>query len=90
MEERSSTADNVQKGGPMADSRSTTDHNEIRRWAEENGGRPARVIGEAALRIDFPGEPDGEDLESISWEEFFDTFEQERMVFLFREQRWVS
>jgi hypothetical protein len=49
------------------------------------------VIGcEAALRIDFPGEPDGEDLESISWEEFFDTFEQERMVFLFREQRWVS
>jgi hypothetical protein len=75
----------------VADSRSTTDHNEIRRWAEENGGRPARVIGcEAALRIDFPGEPDGEDLESISWEEFFDTFEQERMVFLFREQRWVS
>jgi hypothetical protein len=74
----------------MAESISTTDHNEIRRWAEENGGRPARVVGsEAALRIDFPGEPDGEDLESISWEEFFDTFEQQSLVFLY-EQRWAS
>jgi hypothetical protein len=74
----------------MADSISTTDHNEIRRWAESNGGRPARVVGcEAALRIDFPGEDDGENLEAISWEEFFDTFEQENLVFLY-EQRWVS
>jgi len=74
----------------MAESRSTTDHNEIRRWAESVGGRPARVAGsEAALRIDFPGEDDGENLEAISWEEFFATFEQENLVFLY-EQRWVS
>ena len=74
----------------MAESKSTTDHNEIRRWAESNGGRPARVAGsEAALRIDFPGEDDGENLEAISWEEFFATFEQENLVFLY-EQRWVS
>lgn len=73
----------------MADNRSsTTDHEEIRRWAESQGGSPARVVGceVGALRIDFPGEEEGEVLESISWEEFFDTFEQENLVFLYEER----
>src|SRR4051794_34732042 len=48
---------------PMAESESktTTDHDEIRRWAEERGGRPATVEGTegggedaGVLRIDFP------------------------------------
>jgi hypothetical protein len=39
----------------------TTDHDEIRRWVEEHGGKPARVRGDrddndpGLLRIDFPG-----------------------------------
>jgi len=76
----------------MADNRSTTDHDEIRRWAEENGGKPARVAGsDVALRIDFPGDDEPEEvLEQISWEEFFDTFEQENLVFLYNEQKWVA
>ena len=42
-------------------SHTTTDHDEIRKWAEARGGKPATVKrtesdGEAGvLRIDFPG-----------------------------------
>jgi hypothetical protein len=57
-----------------AQSRSTTDHDEIRRWAEERGGKPATVeatVGgedEAGiLRIRFPGVGDDDALEDISW-----------------------
>src|SRR5919108_485833 len=43
-----------------AESRTTTDHDEIRRWAEERGGTPASVrdTGEdeaGVLRVDLPG-----------------------------------
>jgi hypothetical protein len=37
------------------ETRTTTDHDEIRRWAEEHGGQPAVVKGTEILRIDFPG-----------------------------------
>ncbi|MGH2840401.1 MAG: hypothetical protein ACRDKY_06210 [Solirubrobacteraceae bacterium] len=56
----------------------TTDHEEIRSWAEERGGRPARVRGTGdgddpgILRIDFPGGAGEEELEPISWEEWFE------------------
>ena len=60
-------------------SKTTTDHDEIRRWVEEHGGRPAAVTqtgnGDDAgiLRIDFdePGGDDDNRLEEISWEEWF-------------------
>jgi hypothetical protein len=35
----------------------TRDHETIRRWAEQRGGRPAMVEGTNILRIDF-GEPE--------------------------------
>src|SRR3712207_5562878 len=65
----------VGKTVPMADneSKTTTDHDEIRRWAEERGGKPATVAGTESggddagvLRIDFPG-GEGDRLEEISW-----------------------
>jgi hypothetical protein len=64
----------------------TTDHDEIRRWAEARGGRPATVRqtesgGEpGVLRIDF-NEPD-EGLDPISWEDFFRKFEEQKLAFL--------
>lgn len=63
----------------------TTDHDEIRRWVESQGGRPCTVSGTGngqpgILRIDF-GEPD-EGLEEISWEQFFEKFEQEELALL--------
>lgn len=70
----------------------TTDHDEIRRWAEERGGEPAQVIGTGAedeagiLRIQFPEYGDDQNLTAISWEDFFEKFEQERLCFTYQEQ----
>jgi hypothetical protein len=53
--------------------RITTDHEEIRRWAEAHGGRPARVKGTGGqgdpgiLRLDFPGDGPDRNLEEIGW-----------------------
>ena len=77
----------------MAESRTTTDHDVIRRWAEERGGRPAKVIGQEpiALRIDFPGEDDdGEELTPISWDEFFTAFEEKNLIFLYQQEVWLN
>ena len=65
----------------------TTDHDEVRKWADERGGRPSivKTQGEGGiLRIDFQ-EPD-ENLERISWEEFFRIFEERQLAFLYQEE----
>ncbi len=73
----------------MSQSTSTTDHKAIRRWVEERGGRPARVKATGKgddpgiLRVDF-GEPE-DALEEISWEEFFEKFEENKLAFLHAE-----
>lgn len=72
----------------------TTDHEEIRRWAEERGGEPAAVKathrkGDAGiLRIIFPKSQfaDDDSLEEISWEEFFDKFDESGLEFIYQEQ----
>lgn len=72
----------------MTASKTTTDHDTIREWAQERNGRPARVeatAGEGGLpRIDFD-EPE-DLLEEIAWDEFFATFEENRLAFLYREK----
>ena len=74
-----------------AESHTTTDHDTIRAWAEARDGQPARVkdtvrgAGDAGvLRIAF--DPDQESLELISWEEFFEKFDQEELAFLYQER----
>lgn len=69
----------------MAEAKKITDHEEIRRWAEERGGRPARVAetaddGGGILRFDF-GETD-ESLEEMNWDEFFEVFDRKRLALL--------
>ncbi len=79
----------------MADSTSKTtiDHDEIRRWAEEHDGTPASVRGTegddraGVLRIDFPGGAGEDTLEPISWEEWFDKFERENLALLYQEKK---
>jgi hypothetical protein len=72
--------------------RTTTDHDEIRRWVEERGGRPAAVRGTGQeqgpglLRIDFPGYGDEESLEEISWDDFFEKFDRSRLAFLYQDE----
>ena len=72
----------------MSEARQTTDHDEIRRWAEERGGRPARVAATAdeggILRIDFD-EPE-EELEQIDWDTFFEVFEDRGLAFLHQDR----
>ena len=71
-------------------SQTTVDHDTIREWAERRGGVPASVESTQAdddagiLRIDF-GEPE-ESLEEISWDEFFETFEDRKLAFLYQEE----
>lgn len=76
----------------MSDARTTTDHDTIRRWTEERGGRPASVHathkdGETGiLRIDFPGRGDDAALDTIAWEDFFEKFEREKLAFLYQDK----
>jgi len=72
--------------------KTTTDHEEIRRWAEEHGGRPARVRGTGdgdagVLRIDFPGGAGEDELEPISWDEWLQKFDEQGLALLYQEQR---
>lgn len=76
-------------------SQTTTDHDTIREWAEDNDGQPARVEGTGdgdddggLLRIDF-GDED-EDLEEISWDEFFDEFEDSNLALVYEEDSRFS
>ncbi|MEX6506191.1 hypothetical protein [Jiella sp. M17.18] len=70
----------------MASAEPVTDHDEIRQWAEKHGGRPSKVEtgGEGGiLRLDFQ-DPD-ENLTEISWEEFFQIFEDNKLALLLPE-----
>jgi hypothetical protein len=72
-------------------SKTTQDHEEIRRWAEERGGKPSHVksTGSAEdvgiLRIDFPGYSGEGSLEEISWEDWFDKFDEGNLALLYEE-----
>jgi hypothetical protein len=71
----------------------TTDHDEIRRWVEEHDGSPATVRGtergDAAgvLRIDFPGGAGEDQLEHISWDEWFQKFDDSDLAFLYQQEK---
>ncbi len=73
-------------------SKTTTNHDEIRKWAEARGGKPATVKrtesnGEAGvLRIDFPGYSGKDSLEEISWDEFFQKFDEKHLAFLYQDK----
>lgn len=76
----------------------TTDHEEIREWADKYRGRPEiidqtgggeRMVG---LRIDFPGRRDenflgeNEEMEYVSWEEFFRRFDSLNLAFEYEDR----
>lgn len=62
----------------------TRSHETIRQWAEQRGGKPARVRGtKDLLRISFGRSP--KNLEEISWDEFFEAFDRNNLVFLYEE-----
>src|SRR5438270_5954265 len=74
-------------------SKTTQDHEEIQRWAEERGGKPAHVKTTGSkddigiLRIDFPGFGQGsESLEEITWDQFFEKFDERNLSLVYQEE----
>jgi hypothetical protein len=72
-----------------AASRTTTNHDEIRKWVEERNGKPSFVKNTdngdtGLLRINFPGYSGEDTLEEVSWDEFFRTFDEKNLQFLYQ------
>jgi hypothetical protein len=72
--------------------RRTDNHDTIRKWAEERNARPTRVKRTGGdgdpgiLRLDFPGYSGEDELEEISWDEFFQKFEEEGLDFIYQDR----
>jgi hypothetical protein len=70
----------------MSKAKTITNHDEIRKWAEARGGRPARVKATAdknaggVLRFDYGDKDDA--LEEIGWDAFFEIFEESDLALL--------
>ena len=73
-------------------SRVTTNHDEIRKWAEDRGASPACVRGTGGkndvgmLRLDFPGYTGEDKLEHIDWDAWFEKFDERKLALLFQEE----
>ncbi len=69
----------------------TTDHDVIRQWAEARDAVPATVEGSehgdhlGVLRLDFGG--DNDRLRHVSWDEWFATFDERQLNFIYQETR---
>lgn len=89
--ESRSFEDRTERRATRGGARSTTDHDEIREWAQAHGGRPAAVArthqgGDVGIiRIMFPEAPNSEHaaLTEIGWDEFFEEFEKRGLALLY-------
>ena len=87
------SAEETQMAQSKSASKTMTDHDEIREWAEERGGQPACVRGTGGkgdigmLRLEFPDQPGANDdkLEAIEWDEFFEKFDERGLALLVQE-----
>jgi hypothetical protein len=74
-------------------SKTTTNVEEIKKWAEEREGKPAIVKGTGhskddggVLRINFPGYRGEDTLEEVSWEEWYKIFKERHLEFLYQDK----
>lgn len=86
-------ARDLDPGAGMNRSRVTTDHDEIRRWAEKRGGKPTAVKGTSRskkdvgmIRIDFPGYSGAGKLSPISWDDWFEKFDESNLAMILQEE----
>jgi len=76
----------------MATSHPLTDHDEIRRWAEERDAKPSCVKGTGGkndtgmIRLDFPGYSGEQSLQQISWDEWFEKFDENDLALIVQEE----
>lgn len=68
----------------------TRDHEDIKHWAQQRNAKPATVPGTehddhlGVLQFDFPGYG-GKNLAEVSWDQWFDTFDQRNLEFVYQE-----
>jgi len=72
----------------------TADHEVIRNWVEERGGKPVSIEGTerrgdhaGLLRIYFPGGATNPPLEPISWDAFFKKFDEAGLEMIYQDQK---
>src|SRR2546421_732684 len=81
-----STVKSTSKSHPL------TDHDEIRQWAEDRGAVPSCVKGTGGkgdvgmIRLDFPGYSGEESLKEISWDEWFEKFDENGLALMVQEK----
>lgn len=69
----------------------TTNHDVIKQWAEARDAVPATVEGSehegraGVLRFDFGGDSDR--LKHISWDEWFQVFDERKLNFIYQEHK---
>jgi hypothetical protein len=69
-----------------------TNHTEIRRWAEERRARPVAVRSTYSddyigmIRLDFPGYRGEDSLAEISWDEWFEDFDDRNLALVVHDQ----
>ena len=74
----------------MSSGKTTVDHKEIRKWIEARKGVPSVVTGtegrdgEGIIRVEFDKTQDK--LEEISWDDFFQVFEDRKLAFLHQDK----
>jgi hypothetical protein len=74
-----------------AASQTTTDHEEIREWAEARGGVPACVRGTGSkqdtgmIRIEFSAESKPK-LQQIAWEDWFEKFDENKLALVYQDK----
>jgi hypothetical protein len=72
-------------------SHTTSDREEIMAWAKARGAKPACVRGTGGqgdigiLRLDFPGYTGEDKLHEISWDAWFDKFEERKLALVYQE-----
>ncbi len=78
----------------MALAKTTRNHDEIQKWAEARGGKPGAIKATekaddpGILRLFFPKAPHHNDdaIEEISWEEFFEKFDESGLELTYQEK----
>ncbi|WP_422735007.1 hypothetical protein ACN26Y_10395 [Micromonospora sp. WMMD558] len=70
----------------------TTNHAVIRQWAQQRNARPATIAGTeregraGVLTFNMPGYRESSRVREITWEEWFQTFDQRKLNLIYQEQ----
>ena len=74
----------------MSEAKTTRDHETIRHWVEERGGKPSAAADAASpidpgiLQLEF--DPNHRKPDVLTWGEFFETFEDAELTFLYEDE----